>query len=92
MLPKLAIPRVLKADPPRTATAIKDEKLSLAKLCRETADPESGRLPIEEIVLSYRKTSRKESAPPILVVARTERQLPTAPDDSTEHPPTIISD
>ncbi len=90
MLPKLAIPKVLMADPPRTATAIKDEKLSLAKLCRETADPRV-RLPIEEIVLSYRKTSRKESAPPILVVARTERQHPTAPDDSTEHPPTIIS-
>jgi hypothetical protein len=88
VLPKLAIPKVL--IPPRTATAIKDEKLNLAKLCRETADPRV-RLPIEEIVLSYRKTSRKESAPPILVVARTERQLPTVPDDSTEHPPTIIS-
>ncbi len=71
------------ADPSRTAPAIEDEELSLVKLRRETVDPRVS-LPVEEIALPDRKTSREESVPPILVVARTERQLPNAPDDSTE--------
>lgn len=91
VLPKLAIPKVLMADPPLTTPAIGDEELSLAKLRRETADPRV-RLPIEEITLPDRKISREESAPPVPVVACTEKQLPTAPDDGTEHPPPIIPD
>ena len=59
MRSKLAIPMVVMADPPRIATAIKDKKLILAKLCRETAGPRV-RLPIEEIVLSYRKKKQQE--------------------------------